>query len=99
MTELTKPVKRETRATQFDRSEHRNIIVSIEPAGNNAVLGVRLKGTRQTYRIGVGSVYVQAVELHIQRTEKLAKRIAKDEKLSMRSARSRARKEMTKELK
>jgi hypothetical protein len=98
MTELTKPVKRETQATEFERSQNRNIIVSVEPVRNNAVIGLRLKGTRQTYRIGVASVYAQAVRLHLQSIEKEAKRISKDEHVPMRTARSRARKELTKEL-
>lgn len=99
MTELTKPVKRETPATVFERSQSRNLIVSIEPAGRDgAVIGIRVKGTRQTYRVGVNSVYNLAVSLHVSRIEKRAKQLKKDG-LNIRSARSQAKKELDKELK
>lgn len=100
MTELNKPIKRETAATQFDRSEHRRIIVSIEPSGrDNATVGVRLKGTRLTYRVGVNSIFNLAVQHHINRIEKRARELYKTEKLPMRTARARARKELAKKLK
>ncbi len=99
MTELTKPIKRETPATVFERSQSRNLIVSIEPAGRDgAVIGVRVKGTRQTYRVGVNSVYNLAVQLHVSRIEKRAKALRK-EGVPARSAKARARKEIDKELK
>lgn len=99
MTGLTKPIKRETEATQFQKSELRNIIVSVEPVRSNAVIGLRLKGTRQTYRIGVSSCYLAAVQLHLQKIEKEAKRLAKDEGIKMRTARARARKKLIEDLK
>jgi hypothetical protein len=100
MTELTKPIKRETPATVFEKSQSRNIIVSIEPAGRSeAVIGVRLKGTRQTYRVGINSVYNLAVQHYVNRIEKLAKRLHKEEKVPLRTARARARKQIDKELK
>lgn len=97
---LTKPVRRETDSTQFSAGAARSLIISIEPAGRGeAVIGCRLKGTRQTYRIGVGSVYLLAVEKHVRAIEKLAKRLHKEERIPMRSARARAAKELNKDLK
>lgn len=99
MTELTRPIKRETPATVFERSQSRNLIVSIEPAGRDgAVIGVRVKGTRQTYRIGVNSVYNMAVQLHVSKIEKRAKQLKKDG-VPIRSARAQAKKGIDKELK
>lgn len=97
---LSKIIRRETDSTVFERGQARNLIISIEPAGRGeAIIGCRLKGTRQTYRIGVGSVHLLAVERHLQSIEKLAKRLHKNEGIPMRSARARATKEMAKELK
>ncbi len=96
---LSKPVRRETESTVFERGQARNLIISIEPAGREAIIGCRLKGTRQTYRIGVGSVHLLAIERHLKNIERLAKRYHKEEGLPMRSARAKATKEMAKELK
>lgn len=99
MTDLTKPIKRKTPETRYEKSQHRNIIVSVEPAGrDSAVIGFRLAGTRQTYRIGVQQGYNEAVQRHISKIAKKAKELHKDEKLPMRTARARARKELYKEL-
>lgn len=100
MTELTKPIKRVTAEERREAGATRKLIVSIEPAGRTgAVVGTRLQGTRQTFRIGVQSIYNMAVQLHLQKVEKLAKRLQKEERLPLRSARARARKELSKELK
>jgi phosphate uptake regulator len=100
MAKLTKPVKRETDATVFDRSALRNLIVSIEPAGRDgALIGLRLKGSRRTYRIGVNSVYNAAINLHLQRIERKTKELMKHEGLKRRSAFAQATREMEKELK
>lgn len=100
MSVLTKPVKRETPATVFDRSQFRNLIVSIEPAGlDQAVVGLRLKGSQRTYRIGVNSVYNAAVNLHLQRIERRTKELMKTEGLKKGPARARATKEQEQELK
>lgn len=99
MTELTKPIKRVTAEERREAGATRRLVVSVEPSGRTgAVVGVRLQGTRQTYRIGVQSIYNIAVQHHLQKIEKLAKRLHKEEKLPMRSARARARKELAKEL-
>lgn len=96
---LTKPVTRKTAATQYEKSALRNLIISLEPAGRDAArVAVRLSGTRQTYRIGANSIYVLAVQQHMNRIEKRAKELHKYEKLPMRTARARARKELDKEL-
>jgi hypothetical protein len=97
---LNKPIRRETSATVFDRSQLRNLIVSIEPAGREgATIGLRLKGGRRTYRIGVNSVYNAAINLHLQRIERKTKELMKHEGLKRRSALARATREMEKELK
>jgi hypothetical protein len=98
MTELTKPISRETGETRYEKAQHRRLIVSVEPAGRDAaVVGVRLKGTRQTFRIGVQSIYNLAVQNHNAKIERRAKELKKAG-LNIRSARSRARKELDKEL-
>jgi hypothetical protein len=58
MTQLHKTIERETAATVFERSLERLIIVSLEPPG---LLGFRLKGTRQTYRLPVQTCFWLAV--------------------------------------
>jgi hypothetical protein len=98
MTELTKAIKRETAATQFERGE-RNVIVTIEPAPNGAMIGFRLKGTRATYRVGVGSAYVIAVRNHLDKIERRTRKIMRDEKVTARTARARARKQLAVDLK
>jgi hypothetical protein len=99
MTELTKPITRKTAATEYYKAASRNLVVSLEPAGRGAAqIGIRLAGTRQTYRIGINSVYRLAIDRHLQKVEKEAKRLHKEEKLPMRSARARARKTLEKEL-
>lgn len=99
MTELTKPIKRVTPATVFENSQNRNLIVSIEPAGRGqAFIGIRVKGTRQTYRVGVNSVYNLAVQLHVQKIERRAKELKKSG-VPARSAKAKARKELAGDLK
>lgn len=96
---LTKPVSRETAATVFDRSQFRNLIISLEPAGKDgAVIGCRVKGSRRTYRIGVNSIFNSAVNLHLQRIEARTKALIKTG-LKKGAARSQATKEWEKELK
>lgn len=99
MTELTKPITRKTPETRYEKSQLRHIIASIEPAGReSAVVGIRLAGTRQTYRIGVDAIYTIAVQRHLAKIEKEAKRLNKVERIPMRTARARARKALDKEL-
>ena len=100
MTELTKPITRVTDALRHEKSRHRRLIVSVEPSGReDAVVGVRLQGTRQTYRIGVQSLYNLAVAHHVAKIEKEAKRLVKEEKLPLRTARARAKKAKDADLK
>ena len=100
MTDLNKPIARKTSETRFEKSQLRNIVVSIEPAGRDgAVIGLRLAGTRQTYRIGVQSAYNAAVMHHIDKIAKETKRLCKAEGIPMRSAKAKARKEIAKHLK
>lgn len=74
MTELTKPVSRLTKKT--DRG--RPIIVTIAPAGSqdDALIGLRRKGTRVTYTALVSDVYRMAA-LNYGRKQMLAKREAR----------------------
>lgn len=98
MTDLTKIVKRKTPATVFDKAKERNLIVSIEPAGrNSALIGIRIEGTRQTYRISANSVYNAAIALHLAKIEKRAKALQKSG-VPARSAKAQARKEIDKDL-
>ena len=73
LTTLKRPIHRETAARAFERSEHRPIIVSLEPP---ATLGFRLKGTRRTYRLSVYIAYKLAVisDANAARRAKEAKR-------------------------
>jgi hypothetical protein len=100
MVELNKRVKRQTRAVVFDRGR-RTIVLSLEPARgkDSESIGVRLAGTRDTYRIDAASVYSIAVKLHRSRVEKRAKELNKTEGVRIASARRMAEKELAKELK
>lgn len=94
MAPLTKRVARETPATVFQKSQNRNLIVSLEPAGRDgAFIGIRAKGTRCTYRVGVNSVYNLAIRLHVQLIEQRIKELRK-QGVPMRTARAKARKEI-----
>lgn len=97
-TKLNKPITRETESTEFDQGKLKELIVSIEPTRGGALIGFRLKGTRDTFRLPVGKMFVLAVDHHNAKVEKTARRLHKDEKLAIRSARARARKELAKEL-
>lgn len=98
-TELTKAVRRQTAASIFEKQQYRNLIISIEPAGrDNAVIGIRAKGTRETYRIGVAGVYILAIQKHMQKIERRTKELIKQGEPKRRAA-SMARKELEKELK
>lgn len=78
MTELTKPIVRVTNSTIFQKSASRNLIVSIEPCGSRgALIGLRIKGTRQTYRVGVNSVFNLALRQHLSAIEQRIKQLRK----------------------
>jgi hypothetical protein len=96
---LTKPVCRLTLETRFEAGSMRSIIVTLEPAGHDSArVGIRLKGTRQTFRIGVNSIYNLAVAHHNEQIEKRARQLKK-EGVPARSAKAQARKELAKDLK
>ena len=97
-TKLNKPIRRESEASIFDRGELRYVIVSIEPARGGASVGFRLKGTRDTFRLPVASLFVRAVEHHTYRIEREARRLHKLEKLPMRTARKRAARKLREDL-
>jgi putative lipase involved disintegration of autophagic bodies len=52
----------ETRATVFERSKQREVIVSLDPSG---VIGLRLKGTTRTYDLRVDACYHSAVKAEV----------------------------------
>src|SRR5262245_58742316 len=89
MTKLEKSIRRKTSATRFEKSEHRAVIITLEPT---ATVGVRLEGTRQTYRLDAEVVYELAVRSHIAAIDKRTRELRK-EGLPLRSARSKAAKE------
>lgn len=96
MTDLNKVIRRVTRSRRHSQSKWRPLIVSLEPGD---VIGVRLQGTRQTYRRAIETVYEDAIQHHVRRTEKRARQIAKDQGLKMRAAMAKARKELAEDLK
>ncbi len=97
-TKLTKPITRETDSSIFQVGSLREIVVSIEPVKGGALIGFRLKGTRDTYKLPVGSLFVRAVEHHLQKIEREAKRLIKAEGLTARSAKARAKKSLGEKL-
>lgn len=96
MTELTKKVSRRTRATVFERSVRRNVVVSLEPSQK---IGLRLEGTRRTYRVDLEALYSLTVKLHLEEIERVTKRLMKLHGWTKRKARGEAAKELAKELK
>jgi len=80
-----------TTASRHEKSRTRAIILSLEPS---AAVGVRLVGTRQTYRLPAEAIYELAVMAHEREIERTAKRIAKADKVPMRTAKAKARKEL-----
>lgn len=97
-TTLTKPVVRKANSTMFDRGT-RNIIFSLEPGthGHPDVVGVRLAGTRRTYRANLGTVAQFVMEADIdaarRRIERRAKELNKSQGMPLRTARRLAREE------
>lgn len=94
--DLNKKVARKSAARIHEKSRTRRAILTLEPT---AFVGVRLEGTRQTYRLDAEELYSVAVKIHETRIEKLAKTIAKNEGVKLRSARAKARKKMAEKLK
>ncbi len=96
---LTRPVIRETSTEVFDRSKSRNLIVSVEPAGREGTfIGIRVKGTRETYRLGLTSIFNLAISAHEGKVRRKAKELEKAG-IKARSAKAQAAKELAKELK
>ncbi len=96
MTDLRKPVRRVTIGRRRDRSKSRAMVISLEPGD---VIGIRLQGTRQTFRRSIEAVYEDAIRYHLAKIDKRARQIAKSEGVKMRSAMVRARKELGADLK
>lgn len=95
---LTKKITRATNSQVYDRGKTRNLILTVEPSSKGTVLGVRVSGTRQTYRLGLNSVYVMAIRNYEDKIERRVKQIMKLENKSQRSARAQAKAEAAKEL-
>lgn len=99
-TKLNKSVFRQTDELRHEKGATRELIISIEPAGRaSAVVGTRLKGTRETFRIGVNTLYEIAVQRHLDKIGKRAGAIRRAEGCSKRSALVKARKELKADLK
>ena len=99
-TELTKTVVRKSKVEVYDRGKHRAILVYLMPAGrDNAVIGLRIAGTRAMYKLGIQTALNVAIRKHHDDTERLAKKIQKDEGLTPRRSKAEARRRMEKQLK
>jgi len=61
--DLSKPVTRKTRATIFERSKQREVIITLEPP---SLIGFRLKGTRRTYYLEAAACYQLAVKATVR---------------------------------
>lgn len=96
MTELRKRVSRVTISRRREQSKSRPLVVSLEPGD---VIGCRVQGSRQTFRVSIEGVFEYAMRLHLAKIEKRARQIAKTEGLKMRSAVVKARKELASDLK
>ena len=96
VTELRKTVRRVTLTRRREKSASRALVLSFEPGD---LVGVRLQGTRQTFRLGAEQLYELAVRWHEERVARLARKIAKSEALPMRRALPKARKELAGDLK
>jgi phosphoglucomutase len=94
MVELTRTIKRKTRATTFEKGRRRAIIITLEESQK---IGVRLEGTRDTYRIDPEALYSFCVKQHEREVEKRAQQIRKTG-VAVRTARAQARKELKKTL-
>jgi hypothetical protein len=95
MTDIKKVVRRVTIGRRRDRGKSRALVISIEPGD---VVGVRMQGTRQTFRVSIEGVFEYAMRNHLAKIDKRARQIAKSEGIKMRSAMVRARKELAEDL-
>lgn len=83
MTRLTKPVHRVTEKTFSGR----NVVITIAPAGSQseALIGLRLLGTKTQYVVALSDIYRMAALWHGQKEAK-AKREARKNGISWRYA-------------
>lgn len=84
MTKLTKPIERETAKTYGKRT----VIVTLAPAGSQdeALIGLRLKGTRTQYVCALSDIYRLAALWHGNKEAK-AKREARKNGIAWPTAR------------
>ena len=61
-------VEVETAATVFERSEHRPVIISIEP--ERGIVGFRLKGTSHTHYLTAGAGFSIAAKADAENSRK-----------------------------
>lgn len=94
--QLTKRVARKSSAFIHEKSKTRTILLSLEPT---AFVGVRLEGTRQTYRIDAEALYSIGVKLHEREIDRRASQIRKATGCLTKTARAKARKELAEKLK
>lgn len=81
---LSTPIHRETSKV----IQHRAVIITLAPSGSQseALIGFRLKGTRQSYICAVSDLYAWAAEQHGYKL-KAAKRQARKDGISWKWAR------------
>lgn len=89
--QLTKDVYRTSKGSTYEQGERRQIILVLSPP---AQVGFRLVGTRQTYFLDAEVGYAIAVKRFLVDVERRAKLIKKELGCSIKSARSRARREL-----
>ena len=60
---LNERISFETRATVFERSKNREVIITLEPSG---VISLRLKGTTREYELTAEACYCSAVKASVK---------------------------------
>ena len=91
MTELNRPVHRTSSALRHEAGKTRNIIISLSPP---AYIGLRLSGTKTTYWLDAEVAYEVAVKAMMQQIEREARKIKKQEGITLASARVKASKQI-----
>ena len=59
---LNERISFETRATVFERSKHREVIITLDPSG---IISLRLKGTAREYDLTADACYCSAVKASV----------------------------------
>lgn len=90
---MKKPIHVVTAARRHEAGKTRNVVISLAPP---AAVGARLQGTRQTYWLDAETVYEVAVHRFVRDVEMEARNIAKRDRITIASARAKARRELAK---